>query len=322
MNFLRSFQKDQNKTKIVGENDDGSRYFDGDELSEYENSIKKAAEMEIILGNALAMHERDNGSIHSLERYGSYQAIEMGQRIATMNSREELAASHTDSYDFGSRTSSLGSAASLPTFVRVQREDSMLLRQKSWDEEKYEEPQNLEAVKLTSTRTWSKLRREFDEESRAKYDVDGEEGPRCTQAIENKARDLKKVLRDSSNRGHGLKQRKPSESIRRGFARDYDVEVTLKNKKNFWERQPSILKKLKQKRNKNAETESTDVNTSNEAPKTEETALTEQDKNNVVVCNYEMHKGDVLFQALEVACCASVNTNTLDLITEMVPPHL
>lgn len=331
MNFLRSFQSkdDKYKAQVVAERDDSSRYFDGDDYSDFEDSCKKAAEMEIILGNALAMHARDNGSIHSLERYGEHSAIEVGRRIGTMHSREEMAASHTDSYDFGSRTSSLGSAASLPTFVRVQREDSMLLRQRSWDEEKHEEPQAPYDLPKTSTRTWSKLRREFDEESRAKHEENGEAGPRCTQAIETRAKELTKILRDTSNRssGYGLKQRRPSESIQRGVAKDYDVEVTLKSKKKIWERQPSLLKKLKRKKDRSApedETKQLDdgVNNSYDTPKTEETSMVEATNPNVVVSMNEMHKGDVLFQALEVACCASVNSHTLDLITEMVPPHV
>lgn len=43
----------------------------------------------------------------------------------------------------------------------------------------------------------------------------------------------------------------------------------------------------------------------------------------VVVKMHEMHKGDVLFQALEVACCHCIdNGKTLDVVTEMLPPYI
>ena len=90
MNFLRSFQaKDHFQSEVVGEQD----YFDKRELQVYEESVKKAAEMELILGNALALHQRDTGSIHKMERYGEHSAIEVGKRIGSMHSRADMTAS-------------------------------------------------------------------------------------------------------------------------------------------------------------------------------------------------------------------------------------
>ena len=171
MNFLRSLQtKDQFQTEVVVEDD--RSYFDKHELQEYEESTKKAAEMELILGNALALHQRDTGSVHKMERYGEHSAIEVGKRIASMHSRDEMSISNAHlgrAKSFDSRTSSFGSTASLPHFVRVQKGDSVLKQQNSWDEElkKYDSDDSL--GDLPPGRDWSKLRREFDEQSKLSY---------------------------------------------------------------------------------------------------------------------------------------------------------
>ena len=356
MNFLRR-TKEQFKTEIVGEKDDGSRYFDGDDLSEYEHSTKKAAEMELILGNALAVHERDNGSIHSLERYGSHSAIEVGRRIATMQSKDDWDSQlgKADSFGLDSRTSSIGSVASLPTFVKVQRGDSVLSAQRSWDEEQYDARSLVDSVPKATGRSWNKLRREVYEESRATYNEEDNIEPKRSQSIGRKALGFgKKILRDTSNRssnGYGVKQHSESEPIRRSFAKDYNVEVSLKNKKKFWERQPSLIKaalakKEKLKNNNNngkmeaneernqtgrkepfvrnwSDRQKGDTRKSHDAPKLDvvESSLVESGPK-IVLDMQEMHEGDLLFQALEVACCASLDGDTLDMITDMVPPRL
>ena len=256
MNFLRSFQtKEQYKASVVAENDGGS-YSDGDEFSDYENSSKTAVEMENILGHALALTERSNGSIHSLERSGLNSAIEIGRRIGSMHSREEMGIpnahlSRSDSFSNLSRSSSLGSVESLPTFVRVEREDSLFVSQPAWEnfidhEEKEDEQANRPK---TSNRSWNKLRREVYEETKGASQYEDEISPQRTRSIGRRALGFpKKMLRDSRNilRGDTLEKRNRSdpnnknEEIRKGYAKDYDVEVTLQTKKTFWERTPSL----------------------------------------------------------------------------------
>ena len=82
------------KAEIIAENANGSDYPYSDDFSEFdEDHSKKAMEMENILGNALAMTERSNGSIHSLHRSGTNSAMEIGRRIGSLHSREDLATS-------------------------------------------------------------------------------------------------------------------------------------------------------------------------------------------------------------------------------------
>ncbi len=249
MNFLRSFQtKDHFQTEIVADQDSPSNYFDKHELQEYEESARKAAEMELILGKALAVHQRDTGSIHKMERYGEHSAIEVGKRIASMHSRDEMSAANARLGRANSFDSGTSSTASLPTFVRVQSGDSVLKPQNSWDEElkKYDsDDQSLS--NLPPGRDWSKLRREFDEQSRFTHEKGDLVFGKRSRSIGKRALGFgKKILGDSSNRPastYKIKARsKSNRSVQKGYAMDYDVEVALNEKKHFWEGRPSILK--------------------------------------------------------------------------------
>jgi len=392
MNLFRPIQTAENKklfkAEIIAEKDDGSNYPEGDEFSEYENSSKKAAEMETILGNALAMTERSNGSIHSLQRSGTNSAIEIGRRIATMYSRENMAISdahleNNDSFSYISRTSSLGSVVSLPTFVKVDREDPIIFAQQSWDnttsdnhefkdEQKssvntgYESASHRSFLNNTNApeseaskpkvlnRSWNKLRREVDGEARAMA-KEGDEmdiTPRRIQSIGSKVLGFRKKVEKFISSDPNNKNTR----IREGYAKDYDVEVSLRNRKKKWVSYPSIIKggkskkaasttafkskrgdntrmtgnnssddKMRQKQtnqldaDNSFDTPTTDVEDSSQTP-VEETMV--ERKPNVVVKMHEIHKGDLIFQALEVACCHPIDGETLDLITDLVPPQV
>lgn len=399
MNLFRSIRTNEEKeynikAEIIAEDDDGLNCLYGDEISEYEESSRKAMEMENILGNALAMTERSNGSIHSLQRSGTNSAIEIGRRIASLHSREKMSISDVhleddDSFSYISRTSSLGSALSLPTFVKVDGEDSRILTQQSWDntmsdcnEENdaskksflktcYESLSHRKFLKNTNTldtaepkpkisnRSWNKLRREVYEESRAITKCDEEDFvPRRTQSIGKIAFGFRKKIlgdsRDKSSCGSPLEKRnstdpKNKNTRSRGvYAKDYDVEVSLEDRKNIWNKLPSKVRggkdnkksstttfksrsrhgnNEKRKRwrhgqagiNNSFDTPKTDVEESSQTPA--EVTMVER-KSDVVLKMHEVHKGDLLFQALEVTCCNSINGETLDLITDMVPPQV
>ena len=146
MNIFRSFRtaekNDRFEARIIAEKDDDSNYpyrneYECDDDDD-EDPAKKAEEMEKILGNALTLTERNNGSILSLQRSGANSAIEMGRRIASLRSPEEMVASdahlnNNDTFNYISRSSSLQSVASLPTFIKVERGHSVILAQRSWD---------------------------------------------------------------------------------------------------------------------------------------------------------------------------------------------
>jgi hypothetical protein len=356
MNFFRSAptQDYTKKVEIIGERDDVSSYSYGDEFSECENPSKKAAEMENILGNALAMTERSTGSLHSLTRSGT---IDLGRRIATMNSREEMGGisdahlTNNDSFNYISRTSSLGSVVSLPTFVKVERGDQVIFSQQSWDnymmsddynEEKDEEQQNYNVSKTEAQetpkphRSWNKLRREVNEESRAKYEEEENIGigRRSTQSIGKKVIGLRKKIDALVENVRSERSDKNTRNSK-GCAKDYDVEVSLHDRKFFWDRQPSIIKgkgktskSKRRSRNRNNEKEnrggnnSRNTNTDAEDSSLVEETIVERNSNVVIKSQEIMHEGDVLFQALEVACCHSIDGETLDLITDMVPPQM
>ena len=343
MNFLRSFQsKEQHpKAKIVSDKDEDSNYSYGygDEFLDYDSPSKRATEMENILGNALALTERSNGSIHSLGRTGTNSAIEIGRRIGSMHSREEMSIlggddlSHTDSFSNLSRSSSLGSTASLPTFVRVEGHSVPgILSQKSWDDTisgRHEETEDDQIPRSgTSGRSWNKLRREVYEESKGTSLYEGDD-LRRSRSIGRRALGFsKKILRDSRNiaLGDAVTRRNRSEknpNIRKGYAKDYDVEVTLQNKKTFWDMTPSMTSFGKGKksvsaalsRSRRGRNNGKTINNSLGTPKTyvDDSSLVEKNSN-VVVDMHEVSQGDLLFEALEVACCTS-NGDTLDVTT-------
>jgi hypothetical protein len=313
----------------------------GDDYSEDEGTSERATEMENILGNALAMTERSNGSIHSLQRSGTNSAMEIGRRIARTHSRENMAISsahmtNNDSFSYISRTSSFDSTQSLPSFVKVDRQNSFIRPQRSWDNYMDNDDGQHSGYSSSSQRSlvnsynaprtdgphrsWNKLRREFEEHEG--------NGNRRTRSLGRKASALrKKLLGDSHSNKSSSETRKKRSSSRysnnqnpkggRGYAKDYDVEVSLDSRKKLWN-----TSFIRGKKNKKAATPSKEgTNDSFDTPTTAESA--EQQKRNVVVNMHEMHKGDQLFQALEVACCHSITDgDTLDMITDMVPPHI
>mmetsp|Transcript_6623 Transcript_6623/g.14344 ORF Transcript_6623/g.14344 Transcript_6623/m.14344 type:complete len:418 (+) Transcript_6623:130-1383(+) len=417
MNLFRSVRTSEEKepfeAEIVDGDDDSCYAFsDGSYDSENEDPFKKAVELENILGNALAMAERSNGSIHSLSRNGTNSAIEVGRRIASKHSLEEIAASNglqfdndnnvNDAHSYVSRTSSLGSVASLPTFVRVNDEEPIIYPKRSWDVpvSEYREdehslnteiesksprsvmggnfsvtPQTLASTPQTiSKRSWNKLRREVDEEKWSKKPQD--EGIAATRTMSmgrNGFGFRKKGLQDSSKKS-AKKISNDTNGINRtssdieSYAKDYDVEVSLQHnnsKQGFWGKNSSKIRGGKgekaalastpkgkslfgnrekkrgrrKKRTNNinddrSEIDRTDIpsNVSFETPRTlaveDSSAAPAEgivvDRNSdVVVKMHEMHKGDVLFQALEVACCHCIdNGKTLDVVTEMLPPYI
>jgi len=404
MNIFRSIRtvekKKLVKAEIIEEKDNGTNYPYSDDFCEFdENHSKKAVEMENILGNALAMTESSNGSIHSLQRSGTNSAIEIGRRIGSLHSRENLASeahlSNNDSFSYISRTSSLGSAASLPTFVKAEKGDPMIFSQKSLENMMFDDTEEINdeenssqnvgydntnhrktsnSTNATKTeapipnRSWNKLRREVNEEARATTKRGKEENAtfRRTQSFGRMAfRIPKKLLRESRNRlcSDNLEKcinshsREKDIKDRKGYAKDYDVEVSLQTKKNGWDGHLSVMRgkgrktasstasKLescdrnntktigcfrKVKTNSTLEKTVQDVDDSFDNPKTNTEDswrapvenITVERKSDVVLKMHETHKGDLLFQALEVACCHSVDGGTLDLITDMIPPQV
>mmetsp|Transcript_15972 Transcript_15972/g.36989 ORF Transcript_15972/g.36989 Transcript_15972/m.36989 type:complete len:405 (+) Transcript_15972:117-1331(+) len=404
MNIFRSTRtaekKNFVKAEIIAEKDDSLIYQYDDDFSEFnEDHSKKAREMEIILGNALAMTESNNGSIRSLQRSGTNSAIEIGRRIGSLHSRENLAnseahLSNNDSSSYISRTSSFGSAVSLPTFVKADKADSMIFAQQSLENMMFDHNdknndenscQNTGSDHMSHKRTsnntditttdapmpnrsWSKLRREVNEEARATTTREKEESPtfRRTQSIGRIAlRFPKKTFRVSRKKSSSDTRQNRSSSDRskednkgrKGYAKDYDVEVSLQTQKKVWDRHLPIMRGGKGKKtisstssksethennNKKAisyfrklKTRKTvdktaEIDNSFDTPKTDAEdswrapleSITVERNSDVVLKMHETHKGDTLFQALEVACCHSIDAGTLDLITDIIPPQV
>ena len=329
MNFFRLGQV---KVKIIGdrEEDISSDNSYGDEFSEYdEDPSQKAAEMENILGNALAVTER-TGSLRSLTRSGT---IDLGRRIATMNSKENEAGSisdahltNNDTFNHVTRSSSYASLDSLPTFVKVEKEDRLMM---SYDSSEKDEEREREAP--IPRRSWTKLRQEVNEELRAKGEEDKtiDIRRRSTQSIGKSVVRLRKKI---DSLVENVKERTDKNNRNsKGCAKDYDVEVSLQDKKFFWDRQSSIIKRRgktskSKRRNRNINQEKENSRNANadaeENSVVEETSIVERNSDVVIKSHETMHTGNVLFEALEVACCHSINGDALDLITDMVPPRM
>mmetsp|Transcript_12551 Transcript_12551/g.35634 ORF Transcript_12551/g.35634 Transcript_12551/m.35634 type:complete len:397 (-) Transcript_12551:670-1860(-) len=388
----RKAEKDEPVRAIIGDFDEESNY-------PYEDEAKTAAEMESILGNALSMTERDNGNIIGLRRSNTF---EMGRRIASMGSQEDFSASGSqldpsDGYSYVSRASSLQSAASMPTFLKVDAEDSAILTQKSWDGitggetqshtvptgHEFGNPGNATIPGTTSGRiglargrSWSKLRREIDLEKHSPGSVGCVENESAalsrSMSIGRKAFKLRKKTprtRPSSNNktekesaknllskiqkyrsegknpfarfGTGGNSEK-SNSMHRSYAKDYDVEVSLEEKKSLWKQLSKrgeetkhgawIRKSKSRPENRLDSKDRSDAfgNNSFDTPTTTNTnedvfaspndtkGAMNQQSSNVVV----LPTADVLFESLEVVCCHFGDKDkTLDRIADAIPPQ-
>ena len=351
MNFFRlaPSQDYTKRVEIIGDREeDVSNDSYGGGFSDCENPSKKAKEMEDILGNALAITER-TGSLRSLTRSGT---IDLGRRIATMTSKEDRAGgildahrTNNDPFNHISRSSSLASLDCHPTFVKVEKEDRLMMSYDSSEESDEEQqseapmPPQQQSEAQMPPRSWTKLRHEVNEELRAKHEEDKNNSVRrrSTQIIGEKIDRFRKKI---DTLVENVKERTDKNNKNsKGCAKDYDVEVELQDKKFFWDRQPPkifwdrqpSIKKWRGKtsksklgsRNSNNEKE----NSRNSKTDAEDNSLVEETiverNSDVVIKSHETtHTGNVLFEALEVACCHSIDGGTLDLITDMVPPQM
>lgn len=200
---------------------------------------EKAHQMESVLGNAITMAERNSGSLLCLQQMTEMNAIELGRRISTFQSmkgyQEETKEEIPDLSKMATLTSShsFQSAASLPTFLKVERGDPAILTQKSWDtisrtdsesEEEREDGTNKKskAVPITPprSRSWNKLRKTLSKEEHSAR----KEQQKSKRAVAG---------RTSPGRLSNLFSRKKSEnqSASQSFAKDRDVEVSLQSEK-------------------------------------------------------------------------------------------
>uniref|UniRef100_A0A7S4AQM6 Uncharacterized protein n=1 Tax=Pseudo-nitzschia australis TaxID=44445 RepID=A0A7S4AQM6_9STRA len=417
MNIFKSSRKaeknDPVQQTIIGDQDDESNY-------PYEDELNAAAEMDKILGKAVTITEENNGSIISLQRSGTF---EMGRRIASMGSKEELSVSdshapleNTESFSYASRSSSLQSTASLPSFLKVEKEDPVTMARKSWDTLMREEEQNLlvsnngfefatsadantnddsnatagtaapgPTVSLKA-RSWSKLRQEIDGEANSMRTPtsSGKENTTLSRSISLgrmgfslRKRNLKDSRSSNDNNNKSEKelsknlmskiQRHRSEGKNssvtsppaRGsrmnlrYAKEYDVEVSLQEKKSFWKRKPSKRREegknatssgmskskscppitdIKQRKTKDRPGEFT-INNSFETPiisnSTNKRSTDAHDVKGAIATAKQTPKvvvlptTDILFESMEVVCCHCVDDDeTLDMIAESLPPYV
>eukprot|EP00536_Pseudo-nitzschia_multiseries_P007928 jgi/Psemu1/287455/fgenesh1_pg.192_\ len=385
----RKAEKDEPVRAIIGDLDEESNY-------PYEDEAKVAAEMESILGNALTMTERNNGSIIRLQRSSTF---EEGRRIASsLGSAEEFSASgshldHSDGYSYVSRDSSFQSAASMPTFVKVDPGEHSIWNQKSWDEimgseaenkvvpsgREPENPASSEWMEPTRGRSWSKLRREIDfEEQRMEPAASLENDPndlsrsmslgkmafnfrkkpsKDTHSTSNKAEKqstkniLSKIQKYRSEGKNPLgrfgtgSNGKNSNDMRTGrtYAKDYDVEVSLQERKSFWKqlsnrgedtKHSGWITKSKSRSEKNTEPKKESdaswnnsfdtpatTNITEDLPPSPNDARREMEEQNSTV--FVLPATDILLESLEVVCChRGDNSKTLDAITDSVPPYM
>jgi hypothetical protein len=241
MNCISVPGRDRYNARVV----DANTEDDDDSVQEFYRAHpcilekEKAQQMESVLENAITMAERSSGSIICLQQMTEMNAVELGRRISTFRSmkdyeesKEEADAPHALSNLATLTTSrSMQSAASLPTFLKVERGNPAILTQKSWDtisrtDSESEEDQygsgkkKTTAAVVTPTRSWNKLRQTLSKEERT--------------AKQESKRSLARAS-GSSGRRSNLFSRKKSETRPKSFANDIDVEVSLQSEtKKGW----------------------------------------------------------------------------------------
>ncbi|KAL3904565.1 MAG: hypothetical protein SGILL_010015, partial [Bacillariaceae sp.] len=183
---------------------------------------EKAQEFESSLGQAISMAERDSGSLLALQHMNKMNAIEMGRRISSLRSMKNEEPTQEELDEFKNLQNlasarSFASAASLPTFLKVEKRDASILSQKSWesmnqhadDEESFDLGgdhadrgivSNVAAAPPTRTRSWNKLRKTLHKE-------------------EKEAKQSSK-----KNRFGGMFRRKSNENVVKSVAKDAPVE--------------------------------------------------------------------------------------------------
>jgi hypothetical protein len=185
---LPSQKENHIKTRIIDEDEEEFRsdYPYGDT---YDNEDRKADAIENNLFDALTTVERSNGSLLCLQQFGTNSAVEMGRRISSLRSPEEMGVSgdvklnDSEALCSASRSSSLHGAKAIPTFIKVERGNTFLA-QKSWDaimSDSLEDDKrmtntgcnsssaNVNEFPTSRRRSWTKLRREVkDKDTRIK----------------------------------------------------------------------------------------------------------------------------------------------------------
>jgi hypothetical protein len=387
---LPSQKENRFKARIIDKDEEEfhSDYPYGDT---YDNEDRRADAIENTLFDALTTVERSNGSLLSLQQYGTNSAVEMGRRISSLRSPKEMGVSgdvklnDSETLRSASRSSSLHSAKSMPTFIKVERGNTFLA-QKSWDaimSDSLEDDKRMTNTSRTSRsanvnefptsrrRSWTKLRREVnDKDTRFKENARIPLVGRFVSRIKKKnsldSLNSNKLPNSSfkgqrNNRGEGtnstcsrgdVSNNKKNSSL--NYAKDYDIEVSLQDRKTNWRRRSSrregkcknvpstsIRSQLNNDNNNNDNNRNPKEIDENDSQKIQtdhlfikndttivptedpdapvEEAITEKSKVVVQINNHQVN--DFLFEALEVVRCVE-DGGTLDMITEMAPPQL
>jgi hypothetical protein len=230
----RSSTRERFLARVIDAKEDDEEVEEFMRMNPYEHGTSKAVEMENILGNALSMAERSNGSLLCFQQMTPNNAIEMGRRISSLRSLEELAVVERNDDDKSNFAPSLSSpisfqeTRSLPTFLKVESGHPAILTQKSWetilstdDEEVHGAQataqlcQDIPANPPTRGRSWKKLRTTISKEAKESKNPPNVRGlGGGTKKIEG----FRKVFAGDNSNGMNR-----SES----FAKDCPIEVSL-----------------------------------------------------------------------------------------------
>jgi hypothetical protein len=146
------------------------------DLEEDDDNRSLAEGMEEMLGDALQLAEQRTGSLVALQKVPRYKAVQLGRRVSTFRSIEDV----DDGCSVRSFNSKLDSrSAKEPVFVKVPKGDPAILTQKSWEiirGDSYSEGEELEPQPVTKvvdpvvlkTRKWDKLRTTLEKEENEK----------------------------------------------------------------------------------------------------------------------------------------------------------
>ncbi|MGK3737580.1 MAG: hypothetical protein ACI8RD_004841 [Bacillariaceae sp.] len=273
---LPSQKENHFKARIIDKDEEEFIHSDYPYDDKYDNEDRKVDEVENTLFDALTTVERSNGSLLCLQKFGTNSAVEMGRRISSLRSPEEMGVSgdvklnDSETLSSASRSSSLHSARSMPTFIKVERGNTSLA-QKSWDaitSDSLEDDKrttntgcnsssaNVNEFPTSRRRSWTKLRREVKDK-----DIRFKENARIPLVRRFGSRIKKKNSPDSlnsnklpnssfkeqrNNRSEGtnstcsrgdVSNNKNNYSL--NYAKDYAVEVSLQDRKTNRRRRSS-----------------------------------------------------------------------------------
>ena len=255
---LPSRKENHFKARIIDKDEEEfhSDYPYGDT---YDNEDREADAIENTLFDALTTVERSNGSLLSLQQFGTNSAVEMGRRISSLRSAGETGvSSDVKLNDSETRSSSLHSEISMPTFIKVERGNTFLA-QKSWDaimSDSLEDDKrmtntgcnssraNVNEIPTSRRRSWSKLRREVKDKDtstkeNARIPLVGRLGSRIKKKNSLDSLNSDKLPNSSfkgqrNNHGEGTNSTcsrgdvsNNNKNYSLNYAKDYDVEVSL-----------------------------------------------------------------------------------------------